>query len=68
MDGMAILGIVLILYAAVVVWITVAKPKAIWEMAKIKMFIKWFGEKGTVIFFYVWGALALVIGVWLLMK
>lgn len=68
MKGLALLGIFLVLYAAAVFYITVKKPKAIWEMKKIRMFIDAMGEKGTVIFFYVWGGIALVIGIWLLMK
>ena len=68
MQGLALLGIVLVLYAAAVFYITVKKPKAIWEMKKIKMFINVMGEKGTVIFFYAWGGLALILGIWLLMK
>ena len=68
MDGLALLGMVLILYAGFVVYITVKKPTAIWKMKKIQMFINALGENGTVIFFYVWGALAFGIGVWLLIK
>lgn len=68
MDGLALLGLFLIIYAAAVVFITIKKPKSIWEMAKIRFFRKKLGENGTVIFFYVWAAIALFLGIWLLTK
>lgn len=68
MNGLALLGLFLILYAVLVVVLAIKKPKSIWEMGKIKMFIKLLGEKGTVIFFYVIAAVALGFGIWLLVK
>jgi len=66
MNGWALLGIVLILYAVLVVYIAIKKPAKIWEMGKIQGFIKVLGDKGTVIFFYVWAAIALVGGIYCL--
>jgi hypothetical protein len=63
---MKIWGIIAILYAAVVVVITVVQPEKIWEMKKIKFFRKTLGDKGTEIFFYVWALIFLILGVWLL--
>jgi hypothetical protein len=63
-----LLGLLLIIYSVTVVFITVKKPENIWEMAKIKMFRKVLGEKGTEIFFYIFAAIAAVIGIWLLIK
>lgn len=34
MDGLALLGLLLIAYAAAVIFITVKKPEQIWNMAK----------------------------------
>lgn len=68
MDGMALLGILAFLYAGLVFYITFKKPDKIWNMAKIKMFKKILGEKGTVIFFYVIGLLAILLGIWLMTK
>ena len=68
MNGWALLGILAFIYAGLVFFITIKKPDAIWNMAKIKGFRKALGEKGTVIFFYVWGVLAIILGVWLLTK
>lgn len=66
MNGMALLGIVLILYAGLVIFIAIKQPPKIWQMAKIQGFIKVLGEKGTVIFFYVWAGIALVAGIYCL--
>lgn len=63
---MKVWGILAIVYAALVVVIAVMKPKAIWSMKKIELFIKFLGEKGTEIFFYIWAFLFLALGVWLL--
>ncbi len=68
MNGLAILGLFLLLYAGFVIWITMKKPPKIWDMAKIRGFRKVLGEKGTVIFFYIWAVLAAVIGIWLLIR
>lgn len=65
---MKVWAIVCILYAAIVVALAVLKPKAIWEMKKIQFFIKYLGDRGTEIFFYVWALAFLVLGVWLLTK
>ena len=68
MNGWAILGLFLLLYAGLVVWITMKKPPKLWDMAKIRGFRKVLGETGTVIFFYIWAAIALVLGIWLLIR
>lgn len=68
MNGLALLGIFLILYAIVVVVLPVKKPKSIWDMAKIQWFRKALGERGTVILFYVIAAVALGLGIWLLVR
>ncbi|MBG0764066.1 MAG: hypothetical protein H0S78_04125 [Tissierellales bacterium] len=65
---MKIWGIVAIVYAVVVVVITVVKPEKIWKMKKIQLFEKVLGEKGTEIFFYIFAVAAVFLGVWLLTK
>lgn len=65
---MKIGGILAIVYALAVVIITVLKPEVIWRMKKIQLFIKYLGDRGTEIFFYVWALLFLVLGVWLLTR
>ena len=67
-NGLAILGLFLILYAVAVVVLAIKKPKSIWEMRKVQMFIKLLGDRGTVILFYVLGAVALGLGIWLLVR
>lgn len=66
MNGWGLLGLILVLYAAVVVYITAKKPPKIWDMVKIRTFRKVLGEKGTVIFFYIFAAISLGVGIWLL--
>lgn len=68
MDGMALLGVFLVLYSGAVVSIAAMKPEGIWNMAKIRMFRKALGESGTVIFFYILAVLCLAVGVWLLLR
>ena len=68
MNGLALLGIILLLYAVLVVVLAVKKPTSIWEMSKIRAFRKMLGEKGTVILFYVFAVVAAGFGIWLLVK
>lgn len=68
MNGLALLGIVLIVYSVAVFYITFKKPEAIWNMSKIKLFRKFLGEKGTEIFFYLFAVAALGIGIWLMVR
>ncbi|MGO1470184.1 MAG: hypothetical protein ACTHW2_09205 [Tissierella sp.] len=68
MNGLALLGIILCIYAIFVFFVSFKKPDGIWNISKVKAFRKVLGEKGTVIFFIVWGILALVVGVWLIAK
>ena len=68
MSGMALLGILAILYAVLVIYIAAKKPAKIWDMAKIRGFRKVLGENGTVIFFYIWAILFVGLGIWLFIK
>lgn len=65
MNFYGLLGILALLYAVAVVFIAMKKPEAIWNMKKIEMFKKFLGEKGTVIFFYIWAILFVALGIWL---
>ncbi len=67
MDAATIWGIILVVYAAFAILITVFKPAPIWRMGKIQGFIKLLGEKGTVIFFLVFALIAAGIGIALLL-
>jgi hypothetical protein len=66
MNGLGLLGLLLIIYAVVVLYIAIKKPAKVWDMAKIKLFRKLLGELGTVIFFIVFALVAAGFGVWLL--
>ncbi len=68
MNGLALLGLFLMLYAIVVVLLAVRKPTSVWEMGKIRFFRGKLGETGTVIFFYVLAAVSAGFGIWLLVK
>ena len=68
MNGLALLGILAILYGAFVFYIAITKVPAIWNMKKIEGFKKVLGEKGTVIFFYIWGVAFAAVGIWLIIK
>lgn len=63
MNIVPLLGLLAFVYAGLVVWIAMKKPGKIWNMGKIQGFVKVLGEKGTVIFFYVWGAAFVVLGI-----
>lgn len=65
MNWQPLAGLLAILYAVMVVYITMQKPAKIWNMKKIEMFKKGLGEKGTVIFFYIWAVLFVALGIWL---
>ncbi|NLC67161.1 MAG: hypothetical protein GX752_09580 [Clostridium sp.] len=68
MDVYALLGILAFVYAGMVFFITYKKPVNIWSIGKIKAFEKVLGKKGTEYFFYVFGLLAVVLGIWLISK
>ena len=69
MNGLALLGIFLVLYGVFSAFIGITKrPQSIWGMGKIQGFVKVLGETGAVIFFTVWGAAALGVGIWLLAR
>ena len=68
MNRLALLGILAFVYGGLVFFITFKKPEKIWNIGKIKGFRKVLGEKGTEIFFYMFGLLALALGVWLMTK
>lgn len=68
MNGMALVGLLMVVYAAFVVFIALKKPPKIWNMAKIKVFIKIMGEKGTVIFFIVFAIIVGAAGIWLMIR
>lgn len=69
MNGLALLGLFLILYGVfcIVLGLT-KKPQGVWKMGKIQGFVKVLGETGAVIFFTIWGAAALGVGIWLLVR
>ena len=66
---MALLGIFLVLYGVFCAFLGITKkPQGVWNMGKIQAFVKVLGVTGAVIFFLVWGAAALGVGIWLLVR
>lgn len=65
MNYFPLLGLLALAYAVMVILLTLKKPEKIWGMAKIQMFVKILGETGTEIFFYIWAAAFVGLGVWL---
>jgi hypothetical protein len=68
MNAIAFLGILLVIYAVFVIYITVKKPDRIWNMSKIKIIRKILGDTGTQIFFCVVSVAAAAVGIWLMIK
>ena len=68
MNGLALLGIVLVVYGALVFLFAFKKPDSLYEIGKIRAIRSKLGEKGAVILFYIWGAIALGFGIWLLVR
>lgn len=64
MNIFPLLGLLAFAYAIAVVVIAMKKPEKIWNMGKIQAFIKVLGEKGTVIFFYIWALIFVGLGIW----
>ena len=66
MNWYPLLGLLAVAYAGICIYLGAAKkPESIWNMAKIQWFVKVLGEKGAVVFFYVWGGLFGILGIWL---
>ena len=65
MNWYPLLGLLALAYAGIVFWLTIKKPEKLWKIGKIQAIVKFLGEKGTDIFFYIWGIAALVLAFWL---
>jgi len=66
MNWYPLLGLLALAYAVLCVYLgATKKPEALWKMGKIQTFVKVLGEKGAVIFFYIWGAVFAALGFWL---
>ena len=65
MNWYPLLGLLALAYAGVCFWLVAKKPEKIWKIGKIQAFVKVLGDKGTDIFFSVWGIAAAGLGIWL---
>ena len=68
MDTLAIIAYALILYGILTLYIAYFKPKAIWNIGKIQVFVQLLSEKGTVIFFSIVAVAAIAGGIFLLLR
>lgn len=60
---MTALGIFLIVYGLTTIAIALFKPAPVWNIGKIQGFVKALTERGTVVFFMIWGLAALIGGI-----
>ena len=67
MEAATVWGIILVVYAVVVIAIAIAKLGVIWRMSKIQAFVKILGEKGTAIFFLIFALVVMGIGIALIL-
>jgi hypothetical protein len=66
MNWYPLLALLCFAYTGLVFWLTIKKPEKLWGMGKIQMFVKLLGERGTEIFFYIFGLAFAALGIWLL--
>lgn len=57
-------GLLAIVYASFVVFITIKRPEKIWSMKKIQFFEKRFGPNNTILMFYAWALFFYFLGFW----
>lgn len=68
MNWLALLGVLAAGYGVFAIYIALKRPAKIWGIGKIQGFVKKLGERGTSIWFTVFGLAMIVLGVWLLMR
>ena len=68
MNWWALLGVVAAAYGVFAVYVAVKKPDKIWNMGKVQGFVKKLGDRGTMIWFCVFGAALFAVGIWLIVK
>ena len=66
MNWYPLLALLAFAYTGLVFWLTIKKPVKLWSISKVQFFVKVLGERGTEIFFYVFGLAFTALGVWLL--
>jgi len=66
MNWYPLLALLAFVYTGVVFWVTIKKPEKLWSISKVQWFVKNLGERGTEIFFIIFGLAFAALGVWLL--
>jgi len=60
------LGIFLLIYSVICLYVAFAKPEWVWKTGKVRWFLKTLGDKGTMIMLVAFGFASLVGGLLLL--
>ncbi|MCL1805093.1 MAG: hypothetical protein FWG28_03690 [Clostridiales bacterium] len=68
MNWWALLGVLAAAYGVFAIYVALKKPEKIWGMAKVQGFVKKLGDKGTALWFSVFGLILIALGVWLIVK
>ena len=68
MNWLALLGILVGAYGIFALYVAWKKPDKIWNMGKVQSFTQKLGERGTQIWFTVFGVALLALGLWLMLK
>ena len=66
MNYYPLLALLAFAYAGLVFWLTIKKPAKLWGIKKVQAFVKVLGERGTEIFFVVFGLIFIGLGIWCL--
>lgn len=68
MQRQSIIGLCLIFYGMTVLYIDVVKPISLWDRKKIRIVVKLLGEKGTEMFFHIFGWIITLLGIFLMLR
>jgi hypothetical protein len=68
MNWYPLLALVAFAYAAAVFYIVIAKPPALMKIGKLQAIERLLGKRGAEIFYYAWGSLAVLLGIWALLQ
>ena len=68
MNWFALLGVLAAAYGLFAIYVALKRPEKIWGMGKVQGFVNKIGEKGTTIWFSVFGLALFGLGIWLIAK
>jgi hypothetical protein len=68
MSGLDILGLVLLVYGAFVLYLVFSKPTKLWELVTKQAILRSMNARGRTIFIWIWGAIAAGLGIFFLLR